>query len=76
MENGAQTKPSPKRITREKVNGTTVNIGVSPSKVVITKLRLDKDRKSVLERWKSGRALSDKEKGSKFTAEEVMQSID
>ena len=37
------------RITREKVNGTTVNVGVQPSKVVITKLRLDKDRKSLLE---------------------------
>ena len=33
------------RITREKVNGATVNVGVDPSKVVITKLKLDKDRK-------------------------------
>uniref|UniRef100_A0A7N0T5F9 KOW domain-containing protein n=1 Tax=Kalanchoe fedtschenkoi TaxID=63787 RepID=A0A7N0T5F9_KALFE len=64
------------RITREKVNGTTVNVGVNPSKVVITKLRLDKDRKSLLERKKNGRAVADKEKGTKFTAEDVMQNID
>lgn len=29
------------RITREKVNGATVNVGIDPSKVVITKLKLD-----------------------------------
>ncbi|KAH9311270.1 hypothetical protein KI387_026305, partial [Taxus chinensis] len=33
------------RITREKVNGSTVNVGVHPSKVVVTKLKVDKDRK-------------------------------
>nr|CAD1839355.1 unnamed protein product [Ananas comosus var. bracteatus] len=38
------------RITREKVNGSTVNVGVAPSKVVITKLKLDKDRKALLDR--------------------------
>lgn len=38
------------RITREKVNGQTVNVGVDPSKVVITKLKMDKDRKALLER--------------------------
>ncbi|CAM8997040.1 unnamed protein product [Rhodiola kirilowii] len=59
-----------------KVNGTTVNVGVDPSKVVITKLRLDKDRKSLLERKAKGRAVADKEKGTKFTAEDVMQNID
>jgi len=37
-------------LTREKANGATVNIGVHPSKVVVTKLKLDKDRKSILER--------------------------
>jgi large subunit ribosomal protein L26e len=38
------------RITREKANGATVQVGIDPSKVVITKLKLDKDRKSILER--------------------------
>ncbi|KAF5199685.1 60S ribosomal protein L26 protein [Thalictrum thalictroides] len=31
------------RITRENVNGSTVNVGINPSMVVVTKLRLDKD---------------------------------
>ncbi|XP_068637346.1 large ribosomal subunit protein uL24y-like [Aristolochia californica] len=57
------------RITREKVNGSTVNVGVHPSNVIITKLKLDKDRKALIERKAKGRA-SDKGKG-KFSAEEV-----
>jgi len=61
------------RITREKVNGTTVNVGVHPSKVVVTKLKLDKDRKSLLERKGKGRA-AEKGKG-KFTAEDVAQPL-
>ncbi|KAK7246579.1 hypothetical protein RIF29_41448 [Crotalaria pallida] len=64
------------RITREKVNGTTVNVGVHPSKVVITKIRLDKDRKSLLDRKAKGRATADKEKGTKFAPEDIMQTID
>ncbi|KAK6923966.1 KOW protein [Dillenia turbinata] len=64
------------RITREKVNGSTVNVGINPSKVVITKLRLDKDRKSLLDRKAKGRAAADKDKGTKFTAEDIMQSDD
>ena len=38
------------RITREKVNGSTVNVGIHPSKVIVTKLKLDKDRKALLDR--------------------------
>ncbi|CAA6669936.1 unnamed protein product [Spirodela intermedia] len=36
------------RITREKVNGSTVNVGINPSKVVVTKLKLDKTGKPCL----------------------------
>ncbi|KAM0933106.1 putative ribosomal protein L2, domain 2 [Dioscorea sansibarensis] len=57
------------RITREKVTGSTVNVGLDPSKVVITKLKLDKDRKALIERKARGRA-ADKAKG-KFSAEDV-----
>lgn len=42
------------RVTREKVNGATVQVGIDPSKVVVTKLKLDKDRKALLERKKVG----------------------
>merc|ERR1719455_3953 len=38
------------RVTRDKANGQTVPIGIHPSKVVITKLKLDKDRKRILDR--------------------------
>merc|ERR1719399_837209 len=37
------------RITHEKANGATVQVGLNASKVVITKLKLDKDRKAILE---------------------------
>lgn len=43
------------RINREKANGQSVPIGVDPSKVVITKLKLDKDRENILERSSKGR---------------------
>lgn len=43
------------RVTREKTNGQSVPLGIAPSKVVITKLKLDKDRESILERIKTGR---------------------
>ena len=39
-----------RRPVRAQVNGATVNVGLDPSKVVITKLKLDKDRKALLER--------------------------
>merc|ERR1712226_1680149 len=38
------------RVTRDKANGQTVPIGIHPSKVLITKIHLDKDRKALLER--------------------------
>ncbi|KAK9768283.1 60S ribosomal protein L26A [Basidiobolus ranarum] len=38
------------RLTREKVNGATTAIGVHPSKVVVTSIKLDKDRKALLAR--------------------------
>ena len=33
------------QVQREKANGTAVHVGIHPSKVVITRLKLDKDRK-------------------------------
>ncbi|KAA0709647.1 60S ribosomal protein L26 [Triplophysa tibetana] len=50
------------RVQREKANGTTVHVGLHPSKVVITRLKLDKDRKKILERKAKSR-LDGKEKG-------------
>merc|ERR1712144_166775 len=43
------------RVSREKTNGQSVPIGIAPSKVEITKLNLDKDRESIIERISKGR---------------------
>ncbi len=43
------------RVAREKSNGQSVPLGVHPSKVVITKLKLDKDRENILEKIAKGR---------------------
>ncbi|XP_006894684.1 PREDICTED: 60S ribosomal protein L26-like [Elephantulus edwardii] len=49
-------------VQREKANGTTVHVDIHPSKVVITRLKLDKDRKKILERKAKSRQVG-KEKG-------------
>ena len=38
------------KLTKEKSSGASVAINVHPSKVVITKLHVDKDRKALIER--------------------------
>ena len=58
------------KLTREKANGATVNIGVDPSKVVITKIKLDKDRLALLARKDRTRA----QKGEKITQQQADSS--
>merc|ERR1712014_69337 len=59
------------RIQREKANGASVYVGIHPSKVCIVKLKMDKDRKKILDRRAKGRAeATGKDKG-KFTEETV-----
>ena len=59
------------RIQREKANGASVYVPIHPSKVTIVKLKLDKDRKRILDRKAKGRAAAlGKEKG-KYTAEQM-----
>ena len=63
------------RITREKASGASVQVGIDPSSCVITKLKLDKDRKAILER-KNRENKSDKAKG-KFSEKDVaMADVD
>ncbi|KAL1742373.1 translation protein SH3-like domain-containing protein [Schizophyllum fasciatum] len=38
------------RVQRDKSNGSTAPIGIHPSNVVITTIKLDKDRREILER--------------------------
>ena len=59
------------RIQREKVNGATVHVGIHPSKVQIVKLKMDKDRKAILERKARSRTKLDK---GKHTEETVMET--
>jgi large subunit ribosomal protein L26e len=50
------------RVVREKSNGQSVPLGIHPSKVVITKLKLDKDREKILGRIAKGREEKAKQK--------------
>lgn len=43
------------RVNKEKSNGQSVPLGVHPSKVIVTKLKTDKDREKILERIGKGR---------------------
>ncbi|CAG8499575.1 2851_t:CDS:2 [Ambispora leptoticha] len=62
------------RINKEKVNGTSVPTGIHPSKVVVTKLKLDKDRKDLLERKNRSNR---KEKGKETaTATETVEAME
>merc|ERR1711971_1142389 len=63
------------RIQREKANGAQVYVGIHPSKVVIVKLKMDKDRKKILERKARSRAEGDKGKG-KHTEESVAMATE
>ncbi|KAL5118278.1 60S ribosomal protein L26A [Pleosporales sp. CAS-2024a] len=49
-------------IVREKSNGQSVPVPLAPSKVVVTKLKLDKDREQILERKSKGREEKKKKK--------------
>mmetsp|Transcript_24847 Transcript_24847/g.72791 ORF Transcript_24847/g.72791 Transcript_24847/m.72791 type:complete len:139 (-) Transcript_24847:197-613(-) len=56
------------RITREKVNGASVPVGIPASSLCITKLKMDKDRKAALERKSKG--------GSKKGSDVAMSNVD
>ena len=56
------------RLTKDKTNGQTVHIPVHPSNVFITKLKIGKDRKALMEK----KARSSKEaKGQKYSAKDI-----
>merc|ERR1719510_696707 len=64
------------RIQRDKANGATVNVGIHPSKLVIVKLKMDKDRKKILDRRAKGRAQAlGKDKG-KYTEESASTAME
>lgn len=57
------------RIQREKANGASVHVGIHPSKVVIVKLKMDRDRKQLLDRRAKGKQMAEK---GKHTEESVV----
>lgn len=61
-------------LTRDKANQSSVPVGIDASKVVITKLKIDKDRKALLERRAAGKEAG---KG-KFSEQDVqaMENVD
>merc|ERR1712025_272989 len=61
------------RVQREKANGATVSVGIRPSKVEIVRLKMDKDRKKIMDR-KNRTKLQEK---GKHTEEDVaMTTVD
>mmetsp|Transcript_30734 Transcript_30734/g.56732 ORF Transcript_30734/g.56732 Transcript_30734/m.56732 type:complete len:146 (+) Transcript_30734:28-465(+) len=63
------------RVTKDKANGTPIPLGIHPSKVVITKLKLDKDRKAILER-KNRLSTSEAGKGKVQKDEIGLSNVD
>jgi len=53
------------RVQRDKSNGSTSSIGIHPSNVVITTIKLDTDRRAILER-------KDRSKSQKIAADVEM----
>merc|ERR1711991_631404 len=61
------------KVQRERANGTTVPVGIHPSNVEVTKLKLTANRKKILER----KNRSNKAGAGKVTAaEKAMQNMD
>uniref|UniRef100_A0A2K6B271 KOW domain-containing protein n=1 Tax=Macaca nemestrina TaxID=9545 RepID=A0A2K6B271_MACNE len=62
------------RVQREKANGTTVHVGTRQSKVVLTRLKLDKDGKMILEqKAKSHQLGKEKSKYKEETIEKMQE---
>ncbi|KAH7642680.1 60S ribosomal protein L26 [Dermatophagoides farinae] len=59
------------RVQREKANGATVYVGIHPSKVLIVKLKMDKDRKKILDRRAAGKRIAEGKAKGKHTEESV-----
>ena len=64
------------RIQREKANGATANVGLHPSKVVIVKLKMTRDRKKILDRRAQGRAAAKNKDKGKYTEESAATAME
>ncbi|KAI7692988.1 hypothetical protein SSS_10366 [Sarcoptes scabiei] len=59
------------RIQREKASGANVYVGIHPSKVLIVKLKMDKDRKKILDRRAEGKRIAEGKSKGKHTEESI-----
>lgn len=64
------------KVTRERANGTAVPVGVHPSNVEITKPKLPKMRKAIIDRKDNARKGVSGKKTSITNAEKAMQQMD
>merc|ERR1711936_1298425 len=64
------------RIQREKANGASVYVGIHPSKVCIVKLKMDKDRKKIIDRRAKGRAEATGKGKDKYTEESAATAME
>ncbi|KMT15097.1 hypothetical protein BVRB_3g062180 [Beta vulgaris subsp. vulgaris] len=64
------------QVTRNKINGLTVQVGIHPSNVVLTKLKLDEDRLQLLQRKAVGRGKCDMEKRDLLTVDDDVDDVD
>eukprot|EP00388_Colpodella_angusta_P042143 GDKK01055367.1.p1 GENE.GDKK01055367.1~~GDKK01055367.1.p1 ORF type:complete len:143 (+),score=46.48 GDKK01055367.1:35-463(+) len=62
------------KVIRERANGSQVQVGLHPSNVVITKLKLTNNRKRILER--KNRSNKGASKGKITEADKAMQQMD
>ncbi|KAL2976324.1 hypothetical protein AAZX31_13G001500 [Glycine max] len=70
-----RSKYNVRSISVRKDDEVNANVGIHPSKIDVTKLRMDKDSKSLLDRKAKGCATADKEKGTKFAPEDIMETV-
>ena len=64
------------RVTREKANSAPVHVGIHPSNVVITRLKLEEDRKQLLKNKKEGRDRKKTRGAAAAPADGTMSKVD
>ncbi|CAD2216893.1 large subunit ribosomal protein L26e [Angomonas deanei] len=64
------------KVNREKANGSTVEVGIHPSNVEITKLKLTNNRKAILERKDRSKSGASQKGGKATAADRAMQQMD
>ncbi len=59
------------KVSRDRANGTNVRVGIHPSNVIITKLKMTEDRKRIIARCSAAKLKKSKDKSKMTEAETV-----